>query len=283
MNAPIPLDDLQAAARASWQIAHEICTCADLYHAIHPVLRATGFTPGIATDRGTLNGFLPAMVAPGARLLIAGAADASLVQYFVENCPARPLSITVIDRCPAPLALIGRMRLPEGVTIETRQGQLAELAERDRYDLVLSHDMMNFIDEATRLEVIDRLSQSLTAEGRFILVARVAEKDRAVSQEELTRRHIAAAEGKFADFPDLVRTCGEGLRDLLRKHLRERTMRPGRVLEPAEIVMLIERAGARLERKIAGAVRTTFHLADGSKRQRQSHIFIIRRSGAATE
>jgi len=277
MTDRIPFADLDAHARAAWTIAGKICTCANRYHAIHPIFRAIGFAPGIATDRAALNEIIPALVAPGARILVAGAADACLIQYLAENCPARPLSVTVVDRCPSPLALIGRLELPAGITVETHQGDLTELPDSNRYDLVLSHDMMNFVDEAARLAVIRRLSGSLKPAGRLILVARIAQDGDGLSPEAEFERHVERAESKLANFPDLASFCGEALPDLLRKHLLFRTMRPGKVRQPEEISRLIEQAGSQLDQHIAGARREMFVLDDGSARQRQSHIYVIRR------
>lgn len=278
MTDQLDFDDLDGIARASWTIASRICTCGTDYHRVHPVLRVLGKAPGISRDRDVLNQFLPAMVEPGARLLIAGAADAGLLQYLVENCPARPLSITIVDRCPAPLALVARIRLPAGVEVETRQLDLTELDNRNRYDLILSHDMMNFVDPPTRLLVIRRLGDSLDADGRLVLVVRVAPSTPQFSAAEQAEPVIASANEKLNDFPDLLRFCGAELPVALRHHLTKRANLKAKIEQPDEILEAIEKAGLISERHILGTFTTSLPLPDGTERQRRSHIFVIRRT-----
>lgn len=275
MTDRFDLDDLQAAARASWRIAGEICTCEGAYHRVHPILRVIGVSPGIKTDRDTLNEFLPDLLRPHARILIAGTADAGLLHYLVENCPARPLSITIVDRCPAPLALIQRLNLPDGIDLEVRRLDLTALDDQDRYDLILSHDMMNFIDDATRLAVLRRFRAGLAPQGRLVLVARIPQTGaRDVPIDQQAEKYTEAALARLAAAPDLAAFCGEDLPVLLREHLLHRAQRPGKVADSAEIAGPIERAGLRIERYIEGAAGLAVPMAEGVRRQRRSHIFI---------
>ena len=278
MNQPIPLDDLEAQARMAWRIASEICSCEGDYHRVHPVLRAIGSMKGIAADHDVLGGILSDLVRPDARILIAGAADATLVQYFVAHSDARPLSISVVDLCEAPLRLIEHLELPSEVQVDTRQIDLTMLEDKDRYDLILSHSMLPFVDDAARVEVLRRLGDSLTPDGRIILVLRVTQSTYQATDEELTDALLRRNESRLGNCPDLIDFCGNELPAALRNNAAAFAARKGGFRDEDDIRSVIDRAGLRVVQHARSGDTVKTIMPDGSERARLGHVFVLART-----
>lgn len=275
MIADLPLDDLEAYARASWQVAGEICSCDGDYHRAHPLLRVIGLRPGISADRETMNELLPGLLAPGSRILIAGAADATLVRYFIENSNVRPLSITVVDLCPAPLRLIDRLILPAGITVETKQVDLTTWDEQGGYDLILSHSMLTFVSHRLRLEILRRLGANLKPEGRLMLVGRVSKI--LPKPEDYVDMWMERVVGELAAFPDLVDFCGRDLMTALRSNAVLSYDRP-RYGSSTDMNDLLDQAGLKIVREVLSGDVHDFATLNAGLRERTGHIFLAARS-----
>ena len=273
----LALDDLEGHARAAWHLADELCTCSGNYHQVHPLLHAIGLMRGIADDRDALNPLLLGMIAPGSRILIAGAADAMLLQYFFENSTVRPLSVTVVDRCAAPLALIERMMLPEGISVETRQADLADFAGDKPYDLILSHAMLPFVSDAIRIAILERLGASLTSDGRLVVVVRLPSRPDLLTAQEHSAGWLEKITGSLGAFPDLVDYCGDALPTVLRRNAEDRSSRKGNIREIAQLYDAIDRAGLRIDQHVIGNEIISRFTANSAERGRQGHIFLIAR------
>lgn len=274
MTEIIPLDDLQAQARASWQIASDVCRCDGDYHRAHPLLRLIQLRPGVSVDQEAMNSLLPSLLKPGSHILIAGAADATLVRYFVENSNVRPLSITVVDLCPAPLQLIDRLALPEGITVRTRQADLTTLDGHGEYDLILSHSMLTFVSVQQRIEILRRLGMNLTSTGRLMLVGRVIRFSG--EPRELLEPWVELALERLAPFPELVSLCGDELRGALRRNAECVANRPGYAAS-TDMNDLLEQAGLWLVTEIASDDGPVLSMPSGARRTRTGHIFLAAR------
>lgn len=274
----LPLDDPEAQARAAWRIAGDICTCEGGYHRIHPLLHAVGAMTGIASDRKVLDAILPDLITPGCRILVAGAADATLVHFLISRAQARPISISVVDRCEAPLRLIEQLELPNDVTVDTRQVDLTRLDEHDRYDLILSHSMLPFVSDPIRVEILHNLGASLTPHGRLLIVGRVTQSTYQPTPDEVAQAMVRRAEARLVDFPDLVRFCGPALPAALKSHAKGLTSGSSGFSAANEISDLILRAGLRIDQHIPSGTAPSLIMPDGSERHRSGHVFVVARS-----
>jgi len=274
MTDLIALDDVDTQGREGWRIGETRCTRCDGYHQLWGILRLAHIVGGTRIDKELLSPILGQLIAPGARILIAGAADAGLLQFVLEATTARPLSIHIVDRCPAPLELIERIRLPEGVSVETDEADLTRFDRRDRYDLILSHSMLPFVDDATRVAILRRLRDSLADGGRLVLVARTAP----VTAESATSEHDRAWRGQAAEklalHPDLVDFCGETLSDRLDHFAAGRRHRGAYGFRDAtDIADVLTRGGFTVESHIEGGDSTSLRLGD-QRITKRSNIFV---------
>lgn len=278
MTEQLGYDDLIGHARAFWRIAPDMCTCGSDYHRVHPLLRASGMRPGIVRDRGLLNPWLPDLVEPGCRLLIAGSADASLLAYFIDDCPTRPIAVTIADLCPAPLEVIRRLALPDGISVETRQADLASLEGVGPFDLILSHHMLTFVDIPTRVALLSRLRASLAPHGRLVLVMRMFGTDTLSSAAERIDGAVKIARAALSKLPDLVADCGPDLDGALHRYFQQHAGTRAQIEDASELIDLIERAGLRVERRIEGSREFWETMPDGSERTRKALAFVAMRS-----
>ena len=277
MTDAIPLDDLGAQAREGWRLGARLCTTCGGYHQVWGLLRAAGVVGGPLVDRAVLGPLLSETVGPKARVLIAGAADAGLLQLMAETAAARPLTVIVIDLCPAPLALIGAIDPLPGITVWTRQGDLTTLTERDAYDLILSHSMLGFLAPGDRLILLRRLRDALKPDGRLALTVRTAPPVQAVGMAEHDDAWLARAQGMLSACPDLVEFAGEALEPALARFARHRARRLEGFSDPAEVTALLENAGLAVERHQVSGESTALTLG-GALHIKQSQVFLSKRA-----
>ncbi|MDO8379095.1 bifunctional 2-polyprenyl-6-hydroxyphenol methylase/3-demethylubiquinol 3-O-methyltransferase UbiG [Phenylobacterium sp.] len=165
-------NDLVGLAQAGWRLGARLCVDCGGSHRIWGTLRAAGMASGLTVDEPDLAPRLAGVIAPGARVLIAGSADGALLDLVVRATKSRPLEILVIDRCATPLAVIEATEPYAGVTVRTRQLDLTKLEGAERWDVIVSHSLLPHLPPAALIEALRRMRGALAPGGRLILVAR---------------------------------------------------------------------------------------------------------------
>jgi SAM-dependent methyltransferase len=271
----IALNDVEAQAREGWRIGAELCTQCDAYHQAWGILRLAKVMRGISNDEALLTPIIDELVAPGGQVFIAGSADAGLLQLVVNASRARPIAVTVADRCPSPIALIDRIGVPADVSVDAQVADLTALDEHDRYDLILSHSMLPFVDDATRVAILRRFRASLREGGRLLLVVRTAPLAPENIRKEHSEAWLAQALRKLEARPDLVAFCGDTLHDRVARNAGSRARRAYAFIETSEISDMLARGGFLVERQLlsreSGAVEVL-----GERIAKQGHIFVAR-------
>lgn len=275
MTDLIALDDVEAQAREAWRLGAELCTQCDAYHQAWGILRVAKVMAGISNDEALLAPIIDELVASDSHVLIAGSADAGLLQLVVNASHRRPITVTVVDRCPAPIALIDRVAVPTGVTVGAYSADLTTLDEQGCYDLILSHSMLPFVDDATRVAILQRFRASLTEGGRLLLVVRTAPLTPKDVREEHRDAWLAQALKKLEARPDLIDFCGDTLHSRVAQNAGSRAKRAYAFTETAEIVDMLARGGFAVERQLlsreSGAIQVS-----GQRIAKQGHIFVAR-------
>lgn len=273
VNAPLALDDVEAQARAAWDIGARLCTSCGAYHQIWGLMRLSGVVGGTKVDEDLLGPVLRDIDAAKGRILIAGAADAALLQLIVHALPDRHLEVCIADRCPAPLALIDRTETPDRVSVRTMQLDLRELAEEQRYDLILSHSMLPFVPAPSRAAFLARLRRALAPGGKLVLVLRTSPKPTeaaAVAHDEVW---FERAMRLFAEHEQLSRFAGPDLPLRLRQYAAVRASRLHAFHHPVEVTDLLREAGfATVAHQESG--ESTRLEAAGQTIAKKSHIFV---------
>jgi len=154
-------------------IAAEHCRqgCRD-YHLTRPYFVASGVRMGPARDSAVMRPLLRRLAPAGARILIAGAADAGLFGFVWDSLADRHPAITVIDQCETPLILTRRFAARHGVPIKTKAIDILLLDDAERYDLIIAHLVFNFIEPDQRPAALARLGRALVPAGKLVVAAR---------------------------------------------------------------------------------------------------------------
>jgi SAM-dependent methyltransferase len=208
-----------ADAEADFAFALEHCaSCAD-YHATRPYLMLSGARRGAQRDGEMLAGLLRQYFPVGGSLLIAGSADASLLEYCLDLLGDGLGRVTVADRCPSPLHVAERSAARRGVVIATQVADLTAAAPFGRYDVILAHLILRFLSPEGRLAYLRLMRAMLRPGGRLIVVngrnrppGSVNDRARRVL-DGLTRLGIALPEPEPAFFERLAVVLDPGQAD----------------------------------------------------------------------
>lgn len=274
---PIALDDIDAQAREGWRLGRRLCRDCGGYHQVWGLLRASGVVGGARVDQALLAPLIDELARPGANILIAGAADAGLLQLAAGAATARPLRIDISDRCPSPLALIAAIAPPAAIETRCFQADLTRLESASRYDLILSHSMLYFVPPPQRGAVLANLGRTLAPDGRLVLVLRLSDPVEADALAEHDNAWINRAREKLAATPALRDFAGDELEPVLAAYARARAARLEAFSDPAQVEAALNAAGLTLDRHLVSGASTRMILA-GVVNAKQSHIFIARAS-----
>jgi hypothetical protein len=158
-------EDLEQQARRAFAAGRALCTCEGHYHALWGVLRAAGVSVGLKSDEVLLASLLSPFRQNSARVLIGGSADPGLLCAIGRIYGSSSPTITIIDRCPAPLAMIEEFAAGKGVKCRTLQLDLLDLDGSEQWDHIFLHYTPDFLDPATHGRLFKRLALSLADDG----------------------------------------------------------------------------------------------------------------------
>jgi len=164
---------LEEEARQAFALSQIYCAdCAD-YHLTRALIKASGQTLGPERDRAVLDPLLQRLASPGARVLIAGAADTGLLSVVLGALQTHEPAITVADRCRTPLRLCALFAASRDVTISTCEADLSA-SHLGQFDLIIGHVVMNFVAVERRTAFLAHLGAMIAPEGRFVLAANLS-------------------------------------------------------------------------------------------------------------
>jgi SAM-dependent methyltransferase len=170
-------EPLARAARLARDIAPDRCLPAvgcGPYHGLVQYLRLLGI---VASPQRHGYFYREALVEQARsrsplRVLIAGAADASMLIHVLEACAAA--EVTVIDRCATPLVVCDWYGRDRGVAVRTVQSDVAGFHDGDRYDLICTESLLTLIHPDDRPDVMANWRALLRPGGRIVTTARIA-------------------------------------------------------------------------------------------------------------
>jgi hypothetical protein len=186
-------------AEAQFRLALTLCGACRDYHALWPFRRLAGVVSGLEPDAVVIAPALRAFTPQHGRLLIAGAADAGMLALALSATEGLAPFIEIVDRCPTPLAICRVYAKRHGITIETRETDLAKLDPLERYDVIFTHGFVQFIPATMRIGFLGRLAGLLKPSGSLI----VAERLRIASGHE-------PRQGSYTD-EMLTALCSDGV------------------------------------------------------------------------
>jgi SAM-dependent methyltransferase len=235
-----------------WRLGKMLCQHCSGYHRFRPVLRAIGAVKGARQDFECFPDLWTEHLQPGARVLIAGAADPGQLLLVAERTKARPLDVLVADRCPAPLALMERLSLIDGVAVTTRVADLVSIDTVDAYDLVISHKMLPFVPRADRLKLLQGFRRSLRPGGRLLISIPIVQSSTAQERETFETERYARMRGTLEANEMVTAFFGDSIEEILALWSTSVRQRTAAFTDRTEVLDLIVRAGFEVEEQRRG-------------------------------
>ena len=267
-------DDLVGLAHAAWRLGERHCVDCGGYHQIWSLLRAAGLHGGLGADSPELGPRLAAALAPGARVLIAGSADAGILNLVVRTAAGMPLDILVADLCATPLALIGELQPYAGVTVRTEQIDLTKLDHIGCWDVIVSHSMLPHVPADLRVEVLKRLHRALAPGGRLVFVARTFQSAVSGAAEETADLAQQALDRVVSSGIPLPAALAD-IEALIHRRSEQRVSRLWDLATSEEIADLLALGGFEVT-ETARLTERTHETAVGQARAKASYLFVAR-------
>lgn len=168
-------ENLPRLARLAYDTGAIHCRGCRDYHLTWPYLRAMGLNGAGPEFNLPLHVDLLGRAAAGKpepHWLLAGSADAGVlaaVQATIDAGPPARHRITVVDRCPTPLALCRDHAGSTGLGIETVAAELMEFEPAERFDVIVGHQVVLFFRDEDRPALYRRFASWLAPAGRLCL------------------------------------------------------------------------------------------------------------------
>lgn len=271
MTERVDMNDLDGQAYAIWRIGNELCGDCGTYHKLRGILLKAGGLHGGNYDAATLAPFFRRLIFPGARVLIAGSADAGLLRTVLDCVEARPLAITILDLCPTPLTLIDRLQPVPDVSISTQVADLTRPLEMGGFDMIVSHSMLPFVPWERRGLVLDSLRSALAPGGRLIVSASVGDGMTAGNRRTARQAWLSKVLEAVDDLPEMVALLGGEKQELLRDYAERFRYTDDAFATVDQIASLLEAHGLEIDEQGHGPDRPAVGFATPGRR---SAIFV---------
>ncbi|WP_421761478.1 class I SAM-dependent methyltransferase [Devosia sp.] len=167
--SPVSAQDLADAAE---DYAYAVANCAGCtdYHATRPYLVLSGERMGAERDKEQFGALASGLFPASGDLLIAGAADAGLLEFALDVLGTRLHQVHVADLCPSPLHASERLAKRRSAPLTTFVRDLTAAAPFGSYDMIIAHLILHFMPPAGRLRYL-RLLQQMLKPGGVVIVA----------------------------------------------------------------------------------------------------------------
>ncbi|MCC6736980.1 MAG: class I SAM-dependent methyltransferase [Bauldia sp.] len=168
-------EDLPRLARLAFDVGAIHCAKCRDYHLTWPYLRSMGLNGAGPEYNLRLHVELLGRAAAGRtdpRWLLTGSADAGVlaaVEAAIAAMPPANHAITVVDRCPTPLALCRDHAASTGLQVETILADLMAFEPAAPFDVVLGHQVVLFFRDEDRPALYRRMATWLAPRGRLCL------------------------------------------------------------------------------------------------------------------
>jgi SAM-dependent methyltransferase len=171
--AAIWAEDVRAIGERGAVLGRELCSCDYPYHALWGLLRVAGVTGSLRYEEDALAPVLAARIDNGTRILIAGSADTGTLCAVGRASGQKQPDVTVVDRCPAPLALIDEFATAHATGTRTLCQNLLELDVAESFDVVLINYTLSYIPSSRRVELFQGLASVLVPGGSLICATKL--------------------------------------------------------------------------------------------------------------
>jgi SAM-dependent methyltransferase len=238
------IERLGDIAAEAYEVAGRLCGSCRNLHALWPYIRLSRSSTGLEHSGSVLEAALRSFVGEGLRkILIAGAADTGLLSLVLRAADDFDMDVTVLDVCGSPLELCRRFAGKWSIPMKTVKQDLADLSERQAFDLVLVHGTLHFIAAGKRSRILVRIHRALRPNGRLLLLFNAS---RASTIRKDDKFHVEYAESVVKELKRLGISLPDTESEFVRRlsdHSRQRQEREGAFASSGDAKQLLEAAG----------------------------------------
>jgi SAM-dependent methyltransferase len=238
------IERLGDIAAEAYEIAGRLCGSCRNLHALWPYIRLSRSSTGLERSGSVLEMALRSFVREGLRkILVAGAEDTGLLSLVLRAADDFSVDVTVLDVCDAPLELCRRLASRRSIPVRTVKQDLADLDEREMFDLVLVHGTLHFIAAEKRLHVLAGIHRALRPNGRLILLFNTSRPSTIRKDDKF---HIEYAESVVMELRRLGVPLPDAESEFVRRlsdHSRRRQEREGAFANSDDARRLLKAAG----------------------------------------
>lgn len=238
------VERLGEIAAEAYAVAGRFCGSCRNLHALWPYIRLSRSSTGLERSGSVLETALRAAITQGLRkILIAGAADTGLLSLVLRAADDFDVDVTVLDVCASPLELCRRLAGQWSIPVRTVKQDLADLDERQEFDLVLVHGTLHFIAGEKRLNVLARIHRGLRPNGRLVVLFNTSRPSTIRTDDKF---HVDYAESVVNELRRLAIPLPDSESEFIRRlsdHSRQRQEREGAFASPGDAEQLLETAG----------------------------------------
>ncbi len=171
-------EPLGLSAPLALRLASRLCVGCEWFHGIWQVLRLLGLNTTPEHHARFFRNRLRREVgsAKAARILISGTADYSLLAHILPALRGSEPRITVLDRCPTPLALNRWYARRHGLRIATKCADILDYAAPGRFDVICTHSFIGQFPPRRRARLFSVWHHLLRPNGLVLTVNRLRPK-----------------------------------------------------------------------------------------------------------
>ena len=242
------MEDIPLLAREAFELANRECGACRNTHALWPYIRLSRASIGIELEGSMLEPLLAGLFESGRRnVLVAGAADTSLLALCARAGSKHGVEIVIIDRCDTPLEMCRRLASRSRLSVETIRQDLRDLTIHNRFDVILLHHTLQFVPADEQIEVLLRLAQALRSQGRLVHLFNVSQPIRGKLVVEQRKKYadwvIEELDQQNVPLPE----PRDAFRARLTAHAKNRERHTGGFADPADVNHLMQAAGLKIE------------------------------------
>ena len=244
-------EDRGALAEYQYRVAQQRCGNCLPYHAMWGYVQLAGFRRNSLVQQSeNLETLIGEHASSRARILIAGAADATSLALTAQATKDGGTRITVADHCETPLDVCRAFAKAHGIAASTVKVDLAEVPAGGAYNLVFAHVVLMFIAKEQRVGFLRNLRSSLAEGGRLLLIHKLRYRKADGAREHKARlfaqRVIDALSERGIGLPDEEVRFRQGLE----KYCLARDARDENPIGFEEVEADLAAAGFKIARRI---------------------------------
>jgi hypothetical protein len=161
-------EDLDYQMKRGYEIATVSCSCEYPYHQIWGTLRNAAISSPFKFEAAHIASLLNSQAQKRLRVLVAGTADCGTPFAIGKMLEGRDFSITVVDRCEAPLKLISELSSQRNLPCNVIHEDILNLDLQAQFDTVVVNYTVTYVDKTKRLAFFERLNEALDQSGELI-------------------------------------------------------------------------------------------------------------------